>query len=74
MDLTTSDIPPELANPLEANKNELCTSSNNTVLMLLHDALGLDKNHRKGNGLATLAGRWSKEEVRKLELRSAYFF
>jgi hypothetical protein len=63
--LTIRNVSPELAAALEREKRDRGTSLNSTVLELLEGALGVGA--RRSNGLAKLAGTWSKEQYQRFE-------
>lgn len=60
--LTVRNVPEELARALEREKRMRGRSLNQTVIDLLRQALGLDPGSRYDNGLAALAGTWTKAE------------
>lgn len=64
--LTIRNIPPEMAEALEKQRDQSRTSLNQTVIHLLGQALGL-RNGAKSNGLAALAGTWSEEDHARFE-------
>ena len=70
--LTIRNVPPELAMALEREKRRRGTSVNRVVLELLSEELGVAGRSRS-NGLAQLAGRWSKEELEEFEEAIAVF-
>lgn len=59
--LTIRNIPDGLARQLDEEKRARGRSLNQTVIDLLAQALGL-AGGRRSNGLAQLAGSWSREE------------
>jgi hypothetical protein len=63
--LTVRNIPPEVAEALEAEKERSQSSLNHTVIDLLSRALGVRRD--MGNGLASLAGTWTQEEHEQFE-------
>ena len=65
--LTIRQVSPELARALEDEKRRRGKSLNRTVLDLLAHALGLGSPGPRTNGLADLAGTWSKEEFDQFE-------
>jgi hypothetical protein len=64
--LTIHNIPPEVAEALEKQKGQSRTSLNQTVIDLLGQALGVCKG-AKSNGLAVLAGTWTKKDHARFE-------
>jgi plasmid stability protein len=64
--LTIRNVPEDLARRLEEEKRLRGRSLNQTVLDLLARALGLGSG-RRSNGLASLAGTWSAEDVAHFE-------
>ncbi len=65
--LTIRNIPPEVAEALEREKHRSQASLNQTVVELLRQALGVNHNGTKRNGLAHLAGTWTAEEHASFE-------
>ncbi|MEE8524275.1 MAG: hypothetical protein V3T72_10115 [Thermoanaerobaculia bacterium] len=65
--LTVRNIPPDLATALKAEKHRRRSSLNQTVIELLRDSLGVGADRRRSNGLARLAGNWTKEEQQQFE-------
>jgi plasmid stability protein len=65
--LTIRNIPPEVAEALEARRARSRASLNETVIDLLRRALGLCAKREERNGLATLAGTWTQEEQEQFE-------
>jgi hypothetical protein len=65
--LTIRSIPPEVAEALVRRKDRERTSLNQTVIDLLRRALGVRGRGEKGNGLARLAGTWTREEHERFE-------
>jgi hypothetical protein len=64
--LTIRNVPAELARRLDEEKRARGRSLNQTVLDLLAQAVGL-AHGRRSNGLAELAGTWSREEHEAFE-------
>ena len=60
--LTIRDVPSELAEALEREKNRRGKSLNQTVLQLLSQCLGVRSSAPRRNGLARLAGTWTTDE------------
>lgn len=69
--ITVRNVPPELAEALEREKHRRGQSLNRTVLELLGQGLGVGT--RRSNGLAELAGRWSREEAEAFDAAVAPF-
>lgn len=63
--ITLRNLPPELADALEREKQRRGQSLDRTVMELLSEGLGVGV--RRSNGLAELSGRWSEEEFRSFE-------
>jgi hypothetical protein len=59
--LTVRNIPPEVAEGLEAEKHRRRASLNETVISLLARALAVDA--RQSNGLRELAGGWTEADA-----------
>jgi plasmid stability protein len=59
--LTIRNVPADLARRLDEERRARGRSLNQTVLDLLSQAVGLGRGIRS-NGLAQLAGTWSREE------------
>ena len=70
--ITVRNIPPELAKALDRERRRWGDSLNKTVLELLRQGLGVGPGARS-NGLASLAGTWSKDEFREFEEATAFF-
>ncbi len=65
--VTIRNLPPELADALEKEKQRRGQSLNQTALELLAQALGIGPRGHGGNGLAALAGGWTAQEWRSFE-------
>lgn len=65
--LTIRNVPPEVAEALERKRQRSRVSLNQTVIDLLRRALGVRPQGVEGNGLASLAGTWTKEEHEQFE-------
>lgn len=65
--LTIRNIPPDLSAALEREKRQRGASLNRTVIELLAQALGVGAAKRRRNGLRSLAGTWSKRDLREFE-------
>jgi len=64
MTLTLHNVPSEVAEALERERERSQTSLDETVITLLRQALGVQA---KRNGLAKLAGAWTDEEHERFE-------
>jgi plasmid stability protein len=64
--LTIRNIPSEVAEALERERNRSRGSLNQTVIELLRNALGVRRGGKR-NGLAALAGTWTEEEHERFE-------
>lgn len=71
--LTVRHVSPELARALKDEKRRRSASLNQTILDLLHRALGLQPAARYDNGLGRLAGGWTEEELAGFEAHTASF-
>ena len=60
-------VPPELSRALDDEKRRRGKSLNRTVLDLLAQALGLGSPAPRTNGLAELAGTWSRGDLEQFE-------
>lgn len=69
--LTIRNVPPDLAKALSEEKRRRGESLNHTVIELLSQGLGV--TGVRSNGLASLAGRWTEEELREFERAVAPF-
>jgi hypothetical protein len=69
--LTIRNIPPEVANRLQEERERSKTSLNQTVIRLLGRSLHVDPVEEKRNGLSRLAGTWTEEEHRLFEANLA---
>lgn len=67
--LTIRNVPEELHDALHDERERTGKSLNQTVIDLLRQRLGLDAP--QSNGLARLAGTWSKEEFLEFEQATA---
>jgi len=65
--LTIRNVPTEVAEALEVERERSRASLNQTVIDLLGRALGVGKGGPTRNGLASLAGTWSAEEHERFE-------
>lgn len=65
--LTIRNIPSEVAEALEKTRDRSRASLNQTVIDLLRRALGVRGQGEQTNGLASLAGTWTKEEHERFE-------
>jgi hypothetical protein len=65
--LTIRGIPSEVAEALEQERDRSRASLNQTVIDLLRRALGVPATEGQRNGLASLAGTWTQEELEDFE-------
>lgn len=65
--LTIRNLPPEVADALEAERERSHGSLNQTVINLLGRALGVEGEGETKNGLASLAGTWTQKEFERFE-------
>ncbi len=70
--LTVRHVSPKLARLLEEERRRTGASLNQTVLDLLHRALGVG-DESFDNGLGALAGAWSEEDLANFETATAEF-
>ena len=71
--LTVRNVPPRLARVLEEERQRRRTSMNQTVLDLLHQALGLTPSSSYDNGLGQLAGTWSEDAFAEFVKATEFF-
>jgi len=71
--MTIRNIPSDLGEMLEQEKQRRGTSLNRTVLALLREALGLTGVGPRSNGLRRMAGTWNEGEYREFEKAVAPF-
>ncbi len=71
--LTIRKVSPELDRALAEESRLRGQSINQTVLDLLHQALGLPPEGRHDNGLGRLAGTWAEEEFLEFERNTGLF-
>ncbi|MEZ4226791.1 MAG: hypothetical protein R3B13_37965 [Polyangiaceae bacterium] len=71
--LTIRNVDKDLARALERETKRRGRSLNQTVLGLLRQALGLEPEQPRSNGLAKLAGTWSAEELERFERDTRVF-
>jgi len=71
--MTIRDVDASLAKALEREKKRRGGSLNQTVLQLLRQALGLERNVPRSNALRKLAGTWSKQDLARFERDTAVF-
>lgn len=69
--LTIRNLPPSVAEALTRERERRGTSLNQTVIDLLSTGLGV--GGPRSNGLASLAGRWNGEDLRRFEEAVAPF-
>lgn len=65
--LTVRNLPPRMAEALDAEKRRRGISLNQTVIELLESSLGIDVTGAPRNGLKRLAGVWTEEELAEFE-------
>lgn len=63
--LTIRNVPADVAIALDQEKRRRGSSLNQTVIELLRQGLGAGTT--RSNGLASLAGAWTADEVRRFE-------
>ncbi|MCY3839895.1 MAG: hypothetical protein OXH09_14780 [Gammaproteobacteria bacterium] len=71
--ITIRNVPTELAESLEREKQRRRASLNRTVLALLSEALGVSTPGLRSNGLRRMAGTWTEAEYREFEQAVAPF-
>jgi hypothetical protein len=71
--LTIRNVTADLAKALEEERHRRRESTNQTVLDLLKQALGLAPDSRYQNGLARFAGTWSEKDVAEFDKNTAVF-
>ena len=71
--LTIRNIPAELAQALDKERQRRGLSLNRTVLALLRNTLGVPSAAVHSNGLRQLAGAWSEAEHQQFEQAVAPF-
>ncbi len=69
--LTVRNLPPDVAKALEREKRRRGESLNQTVIGLLSKGLGVGAP--RSNGLASLSGKWSEEDLEEFERAVAPF-
>ena len=65
--LTIRDIPTDLARALDAERRRRGASLTQTVKDLLRQGLGLDPGKPFSNGLGSMAGGWTEEDLREFD-------
>ncbi|MDP1569708.1 MAG: hypothetical protein Q8L86_06865 [Vicinamibacterales bacterium] len=65
--LTIRNVPARLAEALDRERRRRDASLNQTVLDVLARGLGVSDMGGRSNGLATLAGGWTDEDLRRFE-------
>lgn len=65
--LTIRNLPTEVAEALEEERERSQSSLNQTVIHLLGRALGVESQGETTNGLARLAGTWTQKELEHFE-------
>jgi len=71
--LTIRNVDPRLARALEREQSRRKTSLNQLVLELLRQALGVDAQARRSNGLVKLAGSWTAKELAEFDRNTEIF-
>ncbi len=71
--LTIRNVDPALARELERERKRRNLSLNKTVLVLLHQALGMEPGAVRSNGLRKLAGTWSPADAAEFDRAVAPF-
>lgn len=71
--LTVRNVDPGLARELERERKRRNLSLNQTVLLLLHQALGIEPGAVRSNGLRKLAGTWSQKDAAEFDRAVAPF-
>jgi plasmid stability protein len=70
--ITIRNVPDELANALEKEKKRQGKSLNQTAINLLRQSLGVGAG-RYNNGLAKLAGTWTRKDLTTFEKDTEIF-
>lgn len=65
--VTIRNLPPQVADALEREKQRKHKSLNQTTIELLAQALGVSRQSKQGNGLASLAGGWTEQQWESFE-------
>lgn len=65
--MTIRNVPAELAQALDKERQRRGLSLNRTVLALLRNALGVPNAAVRSNGLRQLAGTWNEAEYEQFE-------
>ena len=65
--VTIRNLPSQVADALEREKQRQHKSLNQTAIELLAQALGVAQQPKQGNGLASLAGGWTDQQWRSFE-------
>lgn len=71
--LTVRNLPAEVAEALDRERQRRGLSLNQTIVQLLRRALGIGPGIPPTNGLRRLAGSWSEEEFEEFEEAVADF-
>ena len=71
--LTIRGVPEDVARQLKAEAKRRGQSLNETVKLVLRRGLGLHETEAYDNGLRSLAGTWSDEQLREFERAAACF-
>jgi len=65
--VTIRNLPPQVADALQREKQHRHQSLNQTAIELLAQALGVTRQPKQGNGLAALAGGWTDPQWESFE-------
>lgn len=71
--MTVRNIPKDVAEALDAERQRRGLSLNRTAVSLMREALGLTQGEHRDNGLGRFAGTWSEEQFREFEAAQAQF-
>ena len=71
--LTVRNVDPTMAKALAAEARRRRKSLNQTVLEVLAQGLGLGPEGSYDNGLGSLAGTWSEEDLQEFDDATAQF-
>lgn len=71
--MTIRNVPDDVARALEEEKQKRGTSLNETVICLMRQSLGISGEGRRSNGLASISGAWSSQELEQFSRHVAPF-
>ena len=71
--MTVRNIPADVAEALDAERQRRGLSLNRTAVSLMREALGLTQGERPDNGLGRFAGTWSEDQFREFDATQAQF-